>query len=85
MDNSIHPDPIPISKILSLFLFFVKFKIFSTISSVSGRGINVSSVTKNSEFQNNFLLVKYDTGLPLDLSLISFLNKFNFTQIRGIS
>ena len=62
----------PISKILSLLLFFVKFKIFSTISSVSGRGIKVSSVTKNSELQNNFLLVKCETGLPLDLSLISF-------------
>ena len=36
----------------------IKFKTISTISSVSGLGINVLFVTKNSEFQKNFLFVK---------------------------
>ena len=57
------------SKILILFFCLVNLKAFSTINSVSGRGINTSLTTKNSEFQKNFLFVKYATGFPKDLSL----------------
>ena len=47
IDNKIHPEPTPISKILILFLFFVNLRTFSIIISVSGRGINISSEIKN--------------------------------------
>ena len=58
IDKIMQPEPTPISKILILFFCFVKVNTFSTSISVSGRGIKVSFVTKNSEFQKNFLLVK---------------------------
>ena len=48
-----HPVPVPISKIV--ILFFLKIVInFSTNSSVSGLGINVSLFTKNFLLQNSF-------------------------------
>ena len=67
-----HPDPIPTSKMFKLVFFFVKLRILSTSNSVSGRGIKVSLVTKNSEFQKNFLPVIYAIGSPIDLCLINF-------------
>ena len=50
-------------------MYLVNLNIFSTMSSVSGLGINVSLV-KNSESQKT-LLVRYATGLPKDLLLIN--------------
>ena len=65
------PDPTPTSKILIFFFNFVNFSTFSTINSVSGRGISVSFETINSEFQKNFLFVKYAIGLPIERFLIN--------------
>ena len=67
------PEPTPISSILILFFCFVYLITFSTINSVSGLGINVFLVTKNSDFQKNFLLVKWAIGFPKDLSWINLL------------
>ena len=53
--KSMHPDPVPISKILSLDLFLVNFKTSSMIISVSGLGIKTFSVILNSYFQKSFL------------------------------
>ena len=54
------------------------FNTFSTINSVSGLGINISFVTKNSELQKDFLFVKYAIGFPVDLF---FINLFEFSSL----
>ena len=71
--REIHPEPIPISKKLSLFLSLNVFKTCSTIISVSGLGIKTLSFNSNSNFQKNFLPVRYAIGLPFDRSQINFL------------
>ena len=53
IDKSIHPDPVPISKIYG-DLPLKCLIIFSTKSSVSGLGINVSLLTKKARFQKSF-------------------------------
>ena len=51
------------SKIFNLLFFLVKFKTFSIIISVSGLGIKVSFVTKNSEFQKTFFISQISNRL----------------------
>ena len=58
IDKRIHPEPIPISKILSLDLNLLKLSTCSTINSVSGLGINTSWVTLNLCFQKFFVPIK---------------------------
>ena len=71
IDTIIQPEPTPISKILILYLCLLNFNTFSTTNSVSGLGINVSFVIKNSEFQKDFFLVKYANGFREDLCSIN--------------
>ena len=52
----IHPEPVPISKILFILIFFFSNK--SMMVSVSGLGINTLSFTKNHSHRN-LLYLKY--------------------------
>ena len=58
IDNNIHPDPTPISKICSLFLCFEIFKTSSNNISVCGLGIKALSLMINSFYQKSFFTVK---------------------------
>ena len=48
---TIHPDPVPISKIFFDLLYFINFKLSSITISVSGLGIKTELLIKNLYFQ----------------------------------
>jgi len=54
IDNKIHPEPVPISRIFNLDLYLNLSFMSSRITSVSGLGIKTLSFTKKLDFQNSF-------------------------------
>ena len=57
IDNSIQPEPVPISKIFKLPLPLNLLTTCSTIVSVSGLGINTLWFTLKPKLQNSFLFI----------------------------